>query len=281
MSLSRIATNLQSLQSHTSLTRTNEKMSIAQLRLSTGSRINRAEDDSAGYSIGKKLESRIRGQAQALANVGDAKSMLTVGEGALNTVMDILQTMKEKAIQANNDTLAESERDAIQNQMDALIREIDDLNNNTEFNGTQILGATADLAFHVGADSSATFTVASGAGGALGGVDSSDLSLSGAVTVDSASTTATRSTSIQNIENAIQTVSDQLGQLGDEQKRLSFKQDNLRTSINNYEGAKSRIMDADFAKEQMDMVKYQILQQTGTSSLAQANSAPQIVLSLF
>ena len=97
--LARINTNVQSLDALNRLYRTNGSLGMRQLRLATGSRINRAEDDSAGYSISKKLSSRLRGQAQALANIGDAKSMLNVAEGTLNTIMDILGTMKEKIIQ--------------------------------------------------------------------------------------------------------------------------------------------------------------------------------------
>ncbi len=117
---SRINTNVQALSSLRSLQNTNNQLGMRQLRLSTGSRLNRAEDDTAGYGIAKKLQAKVRGQAQALANIGDAKSMLTVAEGGLNTVMDILQNMKEKTIQAANDTLGSSERTAIKNELDAL-----------------------------------------------------------------------------------------------------------------------------------------------------------------
>ena len=118
--LARINTNVQSLDALNRLYRTNGSLGMRQLRLSTGSRINRAEDDSAGYSISRKLESRLRGQAQALANIGDAKSMLNVAEGSLNTIMDILGTMKEKIIQGGNDTLGSEERTLIKSQLNAL-----------------------------------------------------------------------------------------------------------------------------------------------------------------
>ncbi|MFQ5572275.1 MAG: flagellin, partial [Rhodothermales bacterium] len=106
--LSRINTNIQAAQSLRTLQKTNSQLGIRQLRLATGSRINRAEDDSAGFGISKKLEAKVRGQAQALANIGDAKSMLTVAEGGLNTIMDMLHNMKEKTIQAANDTMGSS-----------------------------------------------------------------------------------------------------------------------------------------------------------------------------
>ncbi len=272
--LTRINTNIQSLQALNQLQKTNAEMGIRQLRLATGSRLNRAEDDSASYSIAKKLEAKIRGQAQALANIGDAKSMLTVGEGALNTVMDILQTMKEKVIQAANDTLSSDERTSIKNYLNELSAELQDTLDGAEFNGTALFGsATVMLQFQVGASSSDTFSVSIDPTSASGlSVASTDL-----IVASAASAAAT----LDNIDNAIKDVADRLAAIGDAQTRLTFKQDNLSTSMTNYEAARSRIADADFAKEQMEIVKLQILQQTGTAALAQANAAPQAVLSLF
>jgi flagellin len=141
--LSRINTNVQAQQANTFLQRTNSDIGLRQLRLATGSQLNRAEDDSAGYSISKKLEAKVRGQAQALSNIGDAKSMLTVGEGALNSVMDILQTMKEKTVQAANDTMGENERDAIQSQIKELTTEVDRISA-AEFNGISLFAGDPD-----------------------------------------------------------------------------------------------------------------------------------------
>src|SRR5690625_6442737 len=154
--LSRISTNVQALQANAQLQRTNQELGLRQLRLATGSRLNRAADDSDGYSISKKLEARVRGQAQALANIGDAKSMLTVAEGSLNSVMDILQTMKEKAVQAGNDTMGDDEREAISSQITALSAEIGDVVGGATFNGDDLLRGTA-LTDQVGSDSGDTF----------------------------------------------------------------------------------------------------------------------------
>src|SRR5690554_6538046 len=106
--LTRINTNLQAMSSLKTLQKTNSERGMRQLRLATGSGVNQAEDDSAGYTISKKLEARVRGQAQALSNIGDAKSLLSVAEGSLNSIMDILQTMKEKTVQGANDTMGTS-----------------------------------------------------------------------------------------------------------------------------------------------------------------------------
>ncbi|HUF10688.1 MAG TPA: flagellin [Rhodothermales bacterium] len=272
----RINTNLQALSSLNALQRTNSHLGIRQLRLATGSQINRAEDDSAGYTIAKKLEARVRGQAKALQNIGDAKSMLTVGEGSLNSVMDILQSMKEKTIQAANDTMGTTERDAIKNELDALSAEIGEILGDTTFNGTSLFSsAGTSFIYQVNAENGDTFTatVNSMAVGVTGmSVDTGDLLVTGA---------STAGATLSRIDTAINTVSSALAAIGDSQKRLSFKQDNLQTSMVNYEAARSRIQDADFAKEQMEILKLQILQQTGTAALAQANVGPQSILQLF
>ncbi len=271
--LTRVNTNVAAISSLSQFQRTNSELGIRQFRLATGSRLNRAEDDSAGFTIVKKLESKLRGQTQALANIGDAKSMLGVAEGGLGTVMDILHTMKGKAVQAANDTMGADERTAIGNELTALAAEVDDIINNSEFNSNQLLDGTGGtlgaVQFHVGAEASETFTTNAIDASALVGLtfDVSD---------------ATNSTAeITNIDGYVDTISSLLSNIGDDQKRLSFKQENLQTSITNYESAKSRIADADFAMEQMEIVKLQILQQTGLASMAQSNSAPQSVLSLF
>ena len=268
--LSRINTNLQALQAYTYLQRTNSELGLRQLRLATGSRINRAEDDSAGYSIAAKLKAKIRGQEQALANIGDAKSLLTVAEGSLNSIMEILQTMKEKAVQAANDTMGTSERAAIKNQLDALAAEIDDIVGETEFNGTALF-TTGTLTFQVNAEQGDIFQVT------IGSLSASGLSVA-SLDVSSASSAGS---AIAKIDAAIQTVADKLADIGSYQRRLSFKLDNLATAKDNYEAARSRIADADFAYEQMQLAKLQILQQTGIAALAQANAAPQAVLQLF
>ena len=277
--LSRINTNLQAMSSLHTLQKTNSALGERQMRLATGSRLNKAEDDSAGYAISKKLEARVRGQAQALSNVGDAKSMLTVAEGSLNTTMDILQTMKEKTIQAANDTMGTQERAAIQSQLTALASEISDTLGDSSFNGTSLFsaGAQTSFSFHVNAESGDTFVVTLATMG-IGELGSGTMSIA---SLDVETDAASRSNSIAAIDAAINTVSDQMATIGDNQKRLSFKQENLTTSMNNYESARSRIADADFAKEQMEIVKLQILQQTGTAALSQANQAPQSILSLI
>ncbi|NNE71528.1 MAG: flagellin [Rhodothermales bacterium] len=268
----RLNTNLGALQAYNKLQETNSQMSMRQLRLATGKRINSAEDDSAGFSIASSLRSKIRGQAQASSNIGDAKSMLTVAEGSLESVMEILQTMKEKTVQAANDTMSSTERTAIDNQLTALSAEITDILGDSKFNNASLFTSSA-FNFQVGEGASDSFAVT------VGTMSVDQLGVqSGALDVSSASAaTALLST----IDSAITTISNKVGSVGDSQKRLTFKQDAINIAINNNEAAHSRIMDADFATEQMEIAKLSILQQTGIASLAQANSSASAVLNLL
>ena len=270
--LTRVNTNIQSMQSLFELQKSNADLGMRQLRLATGRRINRAEDDSAGLSIAMKLESRIRGQAQALANIGDAKSMLNVAEGGLSTIQEILMTMKEKVIQGANDSLSSFERGLINNQLNFLSTEINSIVSSSTFNGVTVFSSGA-FSFQVGSSSTDTFSVTVGAlsTGTLG-VSSTSLSVTSATSAG---------TSLSAIDSAINTIASTLGNLGDNQLALSFKEENLNINMVNQESARSRILDADFAKEQIEIVKLQILQQTGVAALSQANLAPQVVLSLL
>ena len=270
--LTRVNTNIQSMQSLFQLQQSNAELGMRQLRLATGQRINSSEDDSAGFSIASKLESRVRGQAQALANIGDAKGMLNIAEGGLGTIQEILMTMKEKVIQGANDTLGSFERRLIDNQLTSLSNEINSIISSSTFNGVSVF-STGSFTFQVGENSGDTFAVSLGAmSTGILGVGSSDLSVS---------SSASASASLTSIDTAINTIASSMANLGEKQVALSFKEENLNLNMINQESARSRIQDADFAKEQIEIVKLQILQQTGVTAVSQANLAPQIVLSLL
>ena len=278
MSLSRINTNIQSLRALQNLQNANSQLSMRQMRLSTGKKINRAEDDAAGYAIARKLEGRTRGLSQALANIGDGKSMLTVAEGGLGTVMDIVQEMKEKATQAANGSLSNAERTDIHEEIKNLSAEIDEVITGTDFNGDALfsVSATTNFNFQVGDGKNDSVTVSIGQmtfaynlSTTGGGANDIDLSTPGGA-----------KDAIGTLSTVINKLSDRLAGLGSDMKRLSFKEQNVKTAKTNYAAARSQIEDADFAKEQMEIAKLQILQQTATASLTQANSAPQAVLSL-
>ncbi|RMD94664.1 MAG: flagellin [Calditrichaeota bacterium] len=272
--LNRIGSNIQALQALNALQSINARLGVHQLRLATGKRINSAEDDAAGFVIGRTLQARGKGLATALNNVGDAKSMLSIAEGGLNNILDILETMKEKVTQAASDTLGTSERNAIEDELDALAAEIDDIVDETTFNGTKLLD-NVDKTIQTGAETTDTLVIQV----------TTQSHTAGALTVDDANinvtTAANASTSLSKINTAITTVKTSIANIGSYQTRLSTKESTLSTAITNTEASRSRIMDADFAKEQLELLKLQILQQTATASLTQANAAPQNILSLF
>jgi flagellin len=272
--LSRIGGNIQALQALNSLYKINGQLGNHQLRLATGKRINSAEDDAAGFVIGRTLQGRAKGLAVALSNVGDAKSMLSVAEGGLENILDILERMKEKVIQAASDTLGENERNAIEDELDSLTLEIDAIVDETTFNGISLLTSVAKTIQTGEATTDTLYMTITSGGHTAGSLGISDTSIN-------VTSSANASTALSRINSAITSVKNSISSLGGYQSRLSTKEATLSTAITNTEASRSRIMDADFAKEQLRALQLQIMQQTATSSLAQANAAPQIVLSLF
>ncbi len=269
--LTRIATNIPALQNTNILAKISDNIANHQLRLATGKRINSPAEDPAGYMLARGLEARKRGLQVALDNVSNAQNILDVAEGAYSNVMDILQTLKEKATQAADGSLNSTQRSAIDGQADALISEIEDIVNNTTFNGNALIDGSFDVAFQTGETGDEQLSVSlSAADSASLGINSIDLSTANGA-----------STAIGTISTAIDNLSQNMRALGEFKVRLQSKQANLTNSITNTEAVRSTIEDADFAKEQMEVMKLQILQQTSLSSLTQANAAPQIVLSLF
>ena len=284
--INRVNTNLQAMSSQFSLNKINSKLGENQLKLSTGLRINRAEDDAAGFSIASKLSGKLAGLEQAERNVGDAKSMLDVAESGMNSIMDTLVDMKAKATQGATDSVGSTERGYIKDQINALAQEIDNVVSQTTFQGTKLLdgsleGAAGDgtetLTFQVGEAKGDTMDVniaslqANGTAGSGGG---SGLGIAAMTT----STQADFSNLIDTIDTAIGGVASAFNQIGIDQGSLSIRQENLSQSITSNSAARSRIQDADFAKVQSESIKLQIMQQTATSALAQANSSPQAVL---
>ena len=309
--LNRVNTNVQSLDSQLSLNRVNRDLADSRMRMSTGLKINKAEDNAAGYSIATKLKSRVAGLEQSLQNVGDAKSVLDITESSFDTVMDSLIEMKSLATQAANETLGDTERGYIGDQIAALGDDINEIANQTVFQDFELLNGadntgSLSLTFQVGERESDTITASIDAvnvgelfsagtastnlgatsGGATAG--GAAISVSGASASSQGSFTfATGSGApnatdfrafISSIDSAIDAMSDRVNDIGIAQSSLSVREDTLSEAISANESAKSRIMDTDFAKEQSQSVKLQILQQTATSSLAQANMGPQSVL---
>ena len=277
MSFTRIGANIAALQSLNELLKVNSRIGSSLLKLSSGKRINSVGDDAAGYSLARGLEARRRSLQQALANVGTAKNVLGIAEGGYFAISDILQIIKEKTVQAADDTYNDSQRAAIKGQIDALVDEIDSIVKENEFQGRQLInGDFFGKLFQTGAGAGDTFTVE------LADVDSAALLLfvSGVdqLVVSSASFAAV---AIAAVDTAIGKLNDAAQVVGESLLRLSSKENTLSVAITNTEAARSRIEDADFAEVQAQLVRDQIIQQTAFSAFAQANAAPQLVLSLF
>ncbi|TNE68911.1 flagellin [bacterium] len=269
----RISTNVQSLEARFSLDKINKRLGATQLKLSTGLRINKAEDDAAGFSISAKLSSRIAGLEQALSNTGDAKSVLDIAEASFNSILDILTTLKTKATQAANDTYGTDERAFIQSQVDSLLTELDALVAQTVYQGNSLLSGSYNATFQVGERTADTINVAIAVTGTTG-YNASGLGVSGI----SVTSFANAQSALASVDAAINTVASVVNELGIYQTQLSIREEILTQSINSNFSARSRIRDADFAKEQSEGLKLQILQQTAIAALAQANVAPQAVL---
>ena len=266
----RINTNIAAMNALTSLNAINRDLGMHQERLSTGRRINSSADDPSGYVISKKMEGRIRSMNSALDNVGDAQSTYGVAEGAYQKIADLLVQIKERKTRFINGAFGSDEKTAIATEISALASEIDDIVTNTKFNGASLFVGTYSQDFQVGEASTETFTVSF----------STSVS-SGALLSFAAGSITSANVASLSVDTGLVSVNSAVGAIGASLNRLSAKEANLNNAITNTESAKSRIFDADIAKEQIQAAKLQILQQTSTSMLAQANQAPQVFLSLF
>ena len=292
--ITRIGSNFHAMESLANLKRVNGSIGQVQSRLSSGKRINSAEDDTSGYALSKHLQSRVNGLSQALDNVSTAKNVLNIAEGGYQSQMNILQQIKENLTQAADGALSDAQRGAIGDRIDSLLTEFDDINNQTKYNGYVLFqddsDSTADrsMVFQVGEEEGDTFTVnfdnshRESAGEGKTDIDDilidyvgDDLASWSVLNQDAANH------GITVLDTAIKSLAKTIQQVGDDQARLTSKEESLSLGISNTEATRSRIEDADFAKEQMNMMKLQILQQTSVSAFTQSNSAPQVVLSLF
>jgi flagellin len=273
--LSRINANIGALNALNALRDVNQKLALHQLRLATGRRINSAGDDPAGMTFAKKLDSRARGLAVARDNIGDVQNLMSVAEGGVQNISEILITMKEKILQAANDTIGTSERAAVESQLDDLAAEIDQIVTSTTWGGVTLLDATyTGKQFQVGEQASDTlsFSITQDHRASALSVADSDLD----VTTSSAASTA-----LSNVNTAIDTINTSLQSIGSVSSRMSIKEANISVAITNVTASYSRIYNADMASEQLEATKYLVLQQTATAMLAQANLAPQSILSLI
>jgi flagellin len=274
MSMS-IRTNVASLNAQRNLFSTESQLDSSLSKLSSGYRITKAGDDAAGLGISSNLGAQIRSYNQAARNAQDGISLIQTAEGALNETTGILTRLRELAMQSASSGVGDTERGYIQDEVTALVEEIDRIGNSTEFNGTMLLdGAATTLTFQVGirnvaANDRISVTTVSATASALG-VDA--LTLSSQTTAQSA---------LSVIDAAIQAVSTARAKLGAAGNRLESVGNTIRQSSESISAANSRIRDVNVAEETSSMTRAQILMQAGVSVLAQANQMPQLALKLL
>ena len=274
-----INTNMMSLNSQRQLNRSQTSMMTAVERLSSGLRVNRAKDDAAGLAIAEKFTSQIRGLTQAVRNANDGISFVQTAEGALEEVSNALQRMRELAIQSANGTYgsageASANRADLDKEFQNLEAEIQRISDDTDFNGIALLNGAGSYSMHVGWQKDQTISVS--------GIDVDGASTKVAAAIDGGITTGTlANTAIGELDEAIAEVSSARATFGAKQNQFESAIRNLENIAENQSAARSRIMDADFAKETAELTRSQILQQAGTAMLAQANALPQNVLQLL
>lgn len=264
-----IYTNIPSLTAQRNLNNTQELMNTSLARLSSGLRVNSAKDDAAGLAIAERMDAQVRGMSVAMRNANDAISFAQVAEGGYEEIGNMMQRMRELAVQAANGTNSTSDLANLDAEFQALETEITRIAEVTQFNGQAIIGAdVGTFSFQVGANNTANEQI-----------DITTTAL--ASTIGDVTTSANAQTAIDELDTAIDEVTGLRAELGATQSQFSSAVRNLQVGMENQAAARSRIMDADFAVETSNMTRASILQQAGVSMVAQANAQPQSVLSLL
>jgi flagellin len=269
-----INTNIPALVAQRSLAKTSTEMATALQRLSTGLRINSSKDDAAGLAIAVRITAQIRGYDQAVRNAGDGISLAQTAEGGMDGITSSLQRMRELAVQSANYSNTTADRQAIDAEFTQLKTEIDRVATQTKFNTKALLDGTFTAAdFQVGPNTGETITVA-----AISGLGAVSLGLTAGTNVQSVSNA---NAAITTIDAALNTVTSTRANIGASINRFEQTISNLRVTVESLQTSRSLVQDADFAAETAALTRLQILQQSGTAVLAQANAIPRSVLSLL
>ncbi len=280
--MSVINTNVNAIISRNAATVNNRVLSAAMEQLSTGKRINSAKDDAAGLAVSEIMSSQIRGLNMAVRNANDGISLMQTAEGAMIEQTNMLQRMRELAVQGSNDTITDTQKSYINTEFTQLRSEIDRIAANTRWNGATLLTGGTSLgnatsgtySFMVGSSSSyvqvTVANMASTSGATLSAVSGSGVS-----------TAATAVTAIDSIDTALSAIASQRATLGAGINRLTYAVDNLSNISQNLSQSRSRIVDTDYAAASSELARAQIIQQASTAMLAQANQQPQSVLALL
>jgi flagellin len=282
---STINTNIPSMSAQRSLANTQNSLATSMARLSSGLRVNSAKDDAAGLAIAERMTSQVRGMNVAMRNANDGISMAQTAEGALGKTGEILQRMRELAVQSSNATNSTSDKASLDSEFGELAKEVQRVFASTTFNGRKIIGDDAGpQIFQVGANTTAenqitVTTTDMTAEPLLTDVAGTDTTGAGRAVITGNS--AAVMLVIDDIDAAINKVSSERSVLGASQSRFESAISYLQISTENQAAARSRIMDADFAIETSNLSRSQILSQAGSAMLAQANQLPQSVWSLI
>jgi len=256
-----INTNVAAMDAARNLNQTENALGASMRHLSSGLRINSAADDVAGYAISQRLQAQVNGLNQAALNSQDAVSLAQTGQGALNDVAQMLQRVRELAVQYANGTTSATDKEAIESEAKQLKEEITRVGETTQFNGVNLLKEAAKIAFQVGANEKETIEVSTIALGKE--VEKASLK------------------EIKTIDEALSAVTKAAGEFGSVQNRIQYTESNLEIYSQNLSSAVSGVVDVNMATEMTNFTKNQVLQQAGVSILAQANQIPTAVLKLL
>ena len=273
--MSTINTNVSAMYSQNALVTNARKMSTTMEQLSTGTRVNSAKDDAAGLAIGQNMTSQIRGLNMAVRNLNDGINMMQTAEGAMIEQSNMLQRMRELAVQANNGTYSSTQRGYLDLEFQALATQIDKIASQTKWNDQTLLATSTTFTYQAGQSSGQTISVTVGAMG-LSGL--SVQSGTGAASIGAASAA---STAIETIGSALEKINLQRAAIGAGINQMEYAVDNLSNVVTNASQSRSTIMDTDYAKASSELAKNQIIQQAATAMLAQANQQPQSVMQLL
>jgi flagellin len=271
-----VNTNIASLNAQRNLTSSQSSLNTSLQRLSSGLRVNSAKDDAAGLAIAERMNAQVRGLTVGIRNAGDGISLAQTAEGALGSVTEALQRMRELAVQSANATNGTEDRNSLDAEFQQLGTEIGRILAGTEFNGSAILAGDAGAqAFQVGANNSANDRIS---------VTTTDMAGDGditAVTGTDVTTSGNAQAAIDLVDTALDTVNSERATLGAVQSRIEIAVRSLEATRENTAAARGRIVDADFAMETANLTRAQILQQAGVAMLSQANTLPQSALALL
>ncbi len=267
----RINTNVAAINAQRNLASSSQALNRNLERLSSGLRINRARDDAAGLAISEGFTSQIRGAQQSQRNVQDGISLVQTAEGSLSETTNILQRVRELAVQSSNGTQSDSNRAALNTEVQQLLAQVDDIALDTNFNGINVLSAAQTVTLQAGANTSQVLAVT------VTGAKSNDLGVS-TVSVSNVNQAVS---AISTIDVALRSVNTQRATFGAFQNRLEFTVNTLAIQEENAQASRSAIRDLDVASETVDFTRNQILVSAGTSVLAQANVVPQTALTLL